>query len=270
MSHENCCKRLVILVTAAELALGTLAGLAQTASNITNPVSATPSFKPTPEQVGDSLMVHQRYQAAIETYKTATPTSVLWNKMGIAYQLMYNINDAERCYQTAIRLDPKNATAINNLGSVYMARRDYGRAQKSYRKALKMDGQSALYLKNLGTALLADRRYKKGAEAYQNALRLDPKIFDHNTSSVRVENPASLQDRGAMNFYMAKSCVKAGMLKRAVEYLRMALNEGFTTPKKIMADAELASLRDEPDFQRLLESQGVYLTPITAHAPVQQ
>src|SRR5271168_1677467 len=44
--------------------------------------AATP---PTPEELGDSLMVHQRYQAAIEAYKRGSDKSAqLWNKMGIA------------------------------------------------------------------------------------------------------------------------------------------------------------------------------------------
>jgi hypothetical protein len=71
-----------------------------------------------------------------------------------------------------------------------------------------------------------------------------------------VENPATVQERGAMNYYMAKGCVRAGQNDRAIEYLRMALNEGFTTPKKIIADAEFAALRSLPAFQQLLASQG--------------
>ena len=43
-----------------------------------------------------------------------------------------------------------------------------------------------------------------------------------------------------MNYYMAKGCVRAGMTERAIEYLRMALNEGFTSPKKLTADNEFA------------------------------
>jgi hypothetical protein len=58
-----------------------------------------------------------------------------------------------------------------------------------------------------------------------------------------------------MNFYMAKGCVRAGMNDCAIEYLRMALNEGFTNPKKIEADTEFAGLKDLPAFQQLLASQ---------------
>jgi tetratricopeptide (TPR) repeat protein len=219
------------------------------------PANAEPHFTPTPEQLGDSLMAHQRYQAAIEAYKKAPrDSSEALNKMGVAYQLMFNQLDATRCYQAALKLNPRNAVAMNNLGTVYIALKQYSTAEKMYRKALKYDPKSALYLKNLGTALLADHKYHKGWEAYQQALALDPRIFDRS-NAVRVENPASVQDRGAMNFYMAKGCVRAGQTDRAIEYLRMALNEGFTSAKKIIEDNEFAALRDMPAFQQMLAAQ---------------
>ena len=127
----------------------------------------------------------------------------------------------------------------------------------------------ALYQKNLGTALFADRNYKKGWLAYQEALKLDPQIFDHS-GSIRVENPGTIQDRGAMNYYMAKGCMKAGLPDRAIEYLRLALNEGFTTPKKVIADAEFNPLHKMPAFLEMMAAQGVYLNGISAHPPVQQ
>jgi len=59
-----------------------------------------PQPPPTPEEVGDSMMAHQRYQAAIEAYKKAPRDSPnVWNKMGISYQLMLDAEDASRCYQ---------------------------------------------------------------------------------------------------------------------------------------------------------------------------
>ena len=45
-------------------------------------------------------MAHHRYQAAIEAYKQAPQNSAaVWNKMGIAYQMMFNLPDATRCYE---------------------------------------------------------------------------------------------------------------------------------------------------------------------------
>jgi tetratricopeptide (TPR) repeat protein len=216
------------------------------------PVAVTSA---SPEEMGDSFMASHRYQEALETYqKDLNRSAELWNKMGIAYQLMFNQEAATHCYQSSLRLDPKNGQVMNNLGTVYDAEKEYGNAERMYRKALKADPNSAIIYKNLGTNLMAQHRYKKGWELYKTALELDPNVF-RNTKSPRIQNPASVEDRGAMNFYMAKGCVRAGMSDCAIEYLRMALNEGFTNPKKIAADGEFAVLKDLPAFQQLLASQ---------------
>ena len=213
------------------------------------------THQPTPEEIADSQMGHQRYQAAIESYKKAPSDSpTVWNKMGIAYQMMFNMQDAMRCYQKSLKLDPRNSNVLNNLGTVYDSLKNYGMAERMYRKALKIDPRSPLILKNLGTAQMARHKYDKGWESYQAALAIDPHVFDHD-SHLRVENPASVQDRGAMNYYMAKGCVRAGRIDQAIEYLRMALNEGFTNPKKIQADSEFASLRGVPAFEELIAEQ---------------
>lgn len=214
-----------------------------------------PKVPPTPEQLGDALMAHQRYQAAIEAYKKApTNNADVWNKMGIAYQLMFNLTDAMHCYRTSYKLNSKSSNVLNNLGTVYDALKQYHNAEKMYRKALKIDPQSALILKNLGTNLLAQHKYSKGWQEYQAALRADPQVFENN-SRPRIENPASVSDRGAMNYYMAKGCAKAGMSQQAIEYLRLAINEGYTNPKKIIADNEFANLHGIPEFEQLLASQ---------------
>lgn len=221
----------------------------------TQPAIQQPQASPTDEQIGDSFMAHQRYQAAIDAYKKApTKNPDIWNKMGIAYQLMFNLTDAMHCYRTSFKLNPRNSTVLNNLGTVYDALKQYHNAEKMYRKALKLDPQSALIRKNLGTNLLAQHKYEKGWAEYVAALKIDPQIFDHN-SRPRIENPASVSDRGAMNFYMAKGCMRAGMPDRAVEYLRLAINEGYTSPKKIIADNEFATLHNLPAFQQLISSE---------------
>jgi Tfp pilus assembly protein PilF len=258
-SQFRCCKAIAVL---AALYMPSLSSFAQfpSAQPSAIPVqSQTPNpssqVQPTPEQVGDALMGHQRYQAAIEAYKKAPPDSAdAWNKMGISYQMMFNTDDAIRCYQASLKINPRNANVLNNLGTVYDSLKEYGTAVRMYRKALKLDPKSAVIEKNLGTSLLAQHHYKKGWAAYQAALTIDPHIFK-SSSSPRVDNPASAQDRGAMNYYMARGCVRAGQNDCAIDYLRMALNEGFTSTKKIEADSEFASLRGIPAFETLLAAQ---------------
>ncbi len=210
---------------------------------------------PTPEEIGDSLTARQRYQAAIAAYsKAREKTATLWNKMGIDYQMMFNSGDAMRCYKESLKLDPHNPDFLNNLATVYASLKEYGQADRMYRKALKFGPQSALILKNLGTDLLAEHKYNKGWEAYQEALAIDPQIFEDH-SSPKVENPSDLQERGAMNYYMAAGCARAGYPDCALQYLRLALDEGFTTRKKVLIDIEFASLRGNPAFQQLIAEQ---------------
>ncbi len=174
--------------------------------------------------------------------------------MGIAYQMMFNLKDATRCYNSSLKLDPRNATVLNNLATVYDSLKDYGAAERYYRKALKVDPHSALILRNLGSNQLSQHKYKKGWAAYQSALAIDPQIFQSHAGA-SVENPASTQDRGAMHYYMARGCVSAGNPECAIQNLRLALNEGYTNARKIAVDNSFASLRELPAFQQLIAAQ---------------
>ncbi len=248
---------LFLLLPAACLGVSTLGvSKAQSATPASqNAPALPPQPPPTPEQIGDSLVAHQRYQAAVAAYsKSPQMTATLWNKMGIAYQMMLNDRDATRCYKESLKLDPDNAQVLNNLGTVYASQKFFGQADRMYRKAIKLDPKSAIALKNYGTNLLAEHKYNRGWEAYQQALAIDPQIFsDHDGPT--VENPSNVRERGAMNYYMAAGCARAGYSDCALQYLRMALDEGFTTRKKIEADSQFASLRSNPAFKQLLSEQ---------------
>jgi tetratricopeptide (TPR) repeat protein len=249
---------LAVLLIHSSTAWAQIASQSSAAKSTANPPAPASQIQqppPTPEQVGDALMTHQRYEAAIEAYKQASPESAaVWNKMGIAHQMMLNSQEAVRCYQSSLNLDPHNPNVLNNLGTIYDSLREYSSAERMYRKALRIDPRSAIVEKNLGTALLAEQKYKKGQEAYKVALSINPQIFE-DSANPRVDNPASVQRRGAMNYYMAKSCVHAGQNERAIEFLRMALNEGFVSPKKIAADGEFAALQGIPAFDEMLAAQ---------------
>ncbi len=181
-------------------------------------------------------------------------TAVVWNKMGIAYQMMFAVKDAIRCYNASLKLDPHNAQVMNNLATVYDSQKEYRQAEKLYRKALKIDPKSALIHRNLGSNYMAQHKYKKGSEAYRAALTIDPNIFTSH-SGASVQNPASAQDRGALHYYMAKGCVSAGNSECAIQNLRLAINEGFTNIRKVVSDESFASLRELPGFQQLIASQ---------------
>jgi tetratricopeptide (TPR) repeat protein len=208
-----------------------------------------------PETQGDLLMVHQRYLAAIDAYRHGPRDSaVVWNKLGIAYQHMYALDFAKLQYEKALSIDPQYAEAINNLGTVFYGQKNYHKAESCYRKAIHFKPQTASFYSNLGTAYFADHKYKQGVQAYQQAFSLDPEIFIRE-SLERIAELGPVEEQARLNYALAKIYAQAGNMKAALTYLRAALNEGFDDRKKLMADKELASLRETPEFHLLMAEE---------------
>jgi tetratricopeptide (TPR) repeat protein len=208
-----------------------------------------------PELRGDILLAHQRYLDAIAAYRQAPQDcAVIANKIGVAYHHMFDINDAKRYYEIAIRLNPNYAEAINNLGAIYHAQKDYKKAERLYRRAIKLEPHSALFYSNLGTAYFFEKKVKKGAEAYQQAFTIDPNVFEKGSES-KIEEGSSTKDMANVNYVLAKTYAQAGNNDRALAYLRKALGEGFSDRRRLMNDPELASVRETPEFLQLLSRQ---------------
>lgn len=207
------------------------------------------------EDQGNLQLARKQYQAAIEAFMQVSPkTASTWNKIGIADQQMLMNDEAQKSYEKALKLDSRNSDVLNNLGSVYYSLKQYSMAEHYYRKALKFAPKSAVIYKNLGTDLLAADKFKKGWTCYQTALTMDPQIFERS-NQLRIGEPTPTHKRGAMNYYMAMSYANAGQPEKAVDYLRMAIDEGFTDRKRVLMDKEFASLRGSSAFERLIAEQ---------------
>ncbi len=143
--------------------------------------AADPVIAPTQAnsvEIGEWLVSQRRYEAAITAYASAPEmTAAVWNKMGVAYQLMLNSKDAIRCFRESLKLNPSDPLVLNNLGVVYGSLQDYGTADRIFRRALKLDPHHALTYKNLGTNLIAEHKYSQGWDAYRQAMANDPGIF---------------------------------------------------------------------------------------------
>jgi tetratricopeptide (TPR) repeat protein len=213
----------------------------------------TPSISP--EMLGDVYLVRQRYQAAIDVYtKVAAPSAALWQKMGLAYQMLFDLQDATRCYNQSLQLNPKNPTVLNNLGAIYGSQKDLKSAERMYRESLRINPHDARVELNLGTTLLFEQKYKKGWEIYQKALALDPGLIQ-NLSGPQVDEPVAVRQLGATSYFRARGCARAGQTDCAMKYLRKAIDEGFVKPKKVAADNAFASLRANSSFQQLLAEE---------------
>lgn len=214
-------------------------------------------YSVSPETLGDLMMIHQRYLAAIEAYQRAPKDSaVIWNKLGIAYQHMYALDIAKLQYEKSLQLDPKYPEALNNLGTVYYGQEDYHKAENYYRKAIRLKPACASFYSNLGTAYFADHNYKRGIEAYRKAFSLDPEVF-FGDSLEHVAEMGPIEQQITLNYALAQLYAQAGMVDQAIRCLRMAIIDGFNDDKKLMEDKAFTALRLTPQFRLLLTEEHI-------------
>lgn len=246
---------LVFAQTAADQTMR--AGALETNSKVppaSSQITDEPRAPISPEQRADIYMARKMYREAAETYLSIKPaTHIILNKAGIAHHQVGDLDGAKKLYQRAIRMNKQYAEAHNNLGAVWYAKRSYRRAEGQYKKALKLTPYSASMHSNLGTAYFARKKYKQASESYARALELDPEVFEHRSGQGTLLQERSVEERAKFNFYLAKTYARAGVVERALLYMRKALEYGFKDRKKFLNDEDFASLHALAEFQELMQ-----------------
>lgn len=260
MTRASC----LVLAVGAALAISPLrpqdrqAPSEDQAATVTIPPPSKPETPAplTPEQRGDVYMARKMYREAVESYREGPRDSaVIWNKIGIAYHQLMDLNSAKKHYEKSVKINPKYAEAINNLGAVHYSLKNYRKAIGYYKKALRLTPFSASIHSNLGTAYFARKKYKEAFESYQKALSLDPEVFEHRSSFGILLQQRTVEERAKFHFYLAKTYANAGQTEYALLHIRKALEEGFKERNRFLEEPEFASVRDLPEFKDLMALQ---------------
>jgi len=223
------------------------------ASQVTQYDPVKPAPQLSQQDRGDVYMARKMYREAIESYKLAPNSALIWDKIGIAYHQLGDLNAARRAYERASKLDKAYADPINNLGTVYYAEKRYRAAIGRYLKAIALSPDSAAFWSNLGTAYFARSRFEDMSKAYAKALELDKDVFERHGSGAGTRmQDKSVADRARFHYEMARTYAKAGKNEEALQYLRRALEEGFKDKDKLQQAPEFAELRETREFQELL------------------
>lgn len=225
--------------------------LASLAFSVIAAAQSPAPVKLSPEDRGDLYMVRKMYREAIEAYRSAGNTAVLWNKIGIAYHQLGELAAARKSYDRAIKLDKRFADAINNEGTVFYAQKKYRTAVVRYKKALSISPNSAAFWSNLGTAYYARKNFEEMAKAYSRALELNPEIFESRGSVGTRVQERNVEDKARYHYELARMYANAGKNELALQYLRKALEEGFKQKEKLQSK-EFAALRETQEFKDLM------------------
>lgn len=212
---------------------------------------------------GDIQMARKDYAQAAAEYRLALQgdrkDALLLNKIGIAYQQLGNVNDAERSYKKAIKADKKFPSAINNLGTLEYQEKRYGRSIKYYKQSLSLDSQNASVYSNLGYAYYGNKQYPEAMEAFGKALALDPDVFTKRGGVGAILQQRTAPDPGMFNFLLAKFYAKAGDAEHAAHYLKLSRDYGYKEFRSAEKDPEFAGVIKDPRVQEVLQVMPSYL-----------
>jgi len=92
--------------------------------------------------------------------------------------------EAIKCYNKALKIDPKFSRAWYNKGSAFHDLEKYKEAIKCYDKAIEINPEYAAAWNNKGVALEKQEKYKEAIKCYDKAIEINPnniKSYQHHS-----------------------------------------------------------------------------------------
>jgi tetratricopeptide (TPR) repeat protein len=235
------------------LSFGVSSGMNTQAQRVDPPSTSLQALSP--EMQGDLLIARGQYQAAIDAYRsTSEESAVISNKIGIAYLHLHAVDEAKSYFLRALRLKGEYPDALNNLGAAFHAQKQYRQAEKLYKRAIKLAPRDATFRKNLGEAYWADGKVREALEEYRTAFSLNPEAFGNGLRDA-ISEPAKPSERARQDYCFAAMFAQAGMTQSAIDYLRRAIDLGFSDYRRLMRDQQFAELRKTTEFSQLMAEQ---------------
>lgn len=99
-----------------------------------------------------------------------------WFYLGFAHRLLGHLDDAEKCYQQAIGVEPHDIRPYSELTAIYMNRGQKTHAQAIIDQAIRINPESA-HLHALRASVLLEQGNRSGAQrALQEAEQINPEL----------------------------------------------------------------------------------------------
>ena len=136
--------------------------------------------------------------------------------------------------------NPDNVEVHFQLGNLYFRKGDRGRAMQQYKKALQLDPKYLPALNNLALATAANREYYKALTVFLDLLNYIP-------------------DDADTHYNIACMYSRLNRVEESVEWLKKALDKGYTNWESIKKDGDLDNIRGSIAYKNLIkhfESEG--------------
>lgn len=163
------------------------------------------------------LGAYEEALAKLNRAKIAKPDyAPIYNALGLLYQKMRQMEEAERYFQHAIKLDDQNPATLNNYGQFLCSQDKEAEAEKYFLAAARnpfYDLPEVPYA-NIGTCAYLHAQTDKAVNYFEKALSINPKI------------PSALIQMSEINYDMGK-------YESAHDYLNRYLQYAKHTPRSL-------------------------------------
>ena len=126
---------------------------------------------------GNAYFIKGDYSGAERDYDDATrlnpKNAVAFYNRGNVFNSVGRYDDAIENYDRAIQLEPNFANAFNNRCAAYTAKGDYDRAIQDCNRAIKLNSKRANFFVGRGDAYAKNKDYDHAMTDYDEAIRLD-------------------------------------------------------------------------------------------------
>jgi tetratricopeptide (TPR) repeat protein len=183
--------------------------------------------------------------------------------LGYIYRYAGMNNDALREMEKAVTLDPKNP----EFRSIIITYRFAGEYEKAF-EISKIFKESAYILGHLGTTLFQQGNQKQAAECFDRAIAMEPDglialwvnglkasiegNIEEGLDAAHKFEQFNIADAEAW-FHFAENYGLLGDKDGCVRTLQRAVDGGFFNYPFMLTDSFLDSVRDDPEFQRILK-----------------
>jgi Flp pilus assembly protein TadD len=161
----------------------------------------------------------------------------VWNNVGAEHFAKGRPREALQAFERAVALNPGDARTHGNLGAAWLRLGNQDAAERNLREALRLEPLNVTARSNLGALLLARGDLGGAERELRAALRISPGDTE-------------------ATYNMACVAAKRGDRDAALRWLERLRAQGYRQPEAIRADSDLAPLRGDPRFERLLARMG--------------
>ncbi|HJR41997.1 MAG TPA: hypothetical protein VJ812_07865, partial [Gemmatimonadaceae bacterium] len=164
--------------------------------------------------------------------------ALAFERLGIALTNVQRRAEAGQAFRRALALDTVRASAHAGLATLGLAEGRWADAAASLERAIALGLETSLTRGQLGYAQIVQGRYEEGARNYERSFEL----------GIPPGN-----GRGVAAYNLACAYARLGRADDAFRMLDVAVENGMRRREQFEGDEDLASLRGDPRFRRLME-----------------